>query len=71
MLNYVNSVSCSANPNNNEFILGFRQIHPVVDSTGAIVENHDDLLCEAVLNRDTALALLNMLAGVLQKGNEA
>lgn len=71
MLNYINSVSCSANPNNNEFILGFRQIHPVVDSTGAIVENHDELLSEVVLNRDTARALLNLLANVLKQGGEA
>lgn len=61
MLNYVNSVSCSTNENQNEFILTFRQVHPVITSDGQIKENAEDVVSEIVMNRDFAVALKAIL----------
>ena len=61
MLSYSNSISCSSNENKNEFILTFRQVHPVVDLKGNITETAEELVSEIVLNRDVALGLKLML----------
>lgn len=61
MLNYVNSVSCTTSENKKEFILTFRQIHPVIGSDGTIGENAEDLVSEIVMNEDLALALKSIL----------
>ncbi len=61
MLSYTNSVSCSVSENKNEYVLMFRQVHPVVDSKGKVVETNDDLIAEIVMNSDTAIGLKDML----------
>lgn len=61
MLSYTNSVSCSISENKNEYVLMFRQVHPVVDSKGNVTDTIDDLIAEVVMNRDTATGLKEML----------
>ena len=65
MLNYVNSVSCTTNENKSEFILTFRQIHPVISADGKIKDNADDVVSEIIMNHELAIALKNMLEGVV------
>lgn len=65
MLNYVNSVSCTTNENKNEFILTFRQVHPIVGADGAIKEKAEELVSEIVMNHELALALKGILEQVL------
>lgn len=61
MLSYSNSVSCSISENKNEYVLMFRQVHPVVDSKGNVTDTIDDLIAEVVMNRDTAIGLRDLL----------
>ncbi len=65
MLNYVNSLSCSASENKNEFFLTFRQLHPIIASDGTVKETAEDLVSELVMNRDLAIALNRILSTAL------
>lgn len=65
MLNYVNSVSCTVSENKNEFILTFRQLHPIIGADGNVKERAEDVVSELVMNHELALALKTILDGAL------
>ncbi len=68
MLNYANSVSCSTSGSKNEFILTFRQIHPVIAADGTSNTNAEEMVAEIVMNHEMAAALKTILEGALSAG---
>lgn len=61
MLSYANAASFSISDNKNEFILTFRQVHPVIEPDGKPKETASDVVSEIVMNLDMALALKGLL----------
>ena len=61
MLQYANGFSASVNDSKNEFMIFFKQRAPVIGDDGSLVNTVSEDVAEVVMNKDSFLALRQLL----------